>query len=136
MNEPITTCDRCIFWQEIKAELGNCRRRSPAPLNAAFTTADLLNKSAKAYWPTTYSGEWCGEAVPRVEATPDDLEEQLLTFIRSTPGVIQRLIVERFASHSREALRQSLSRMHVNGSIEIRRTSHGNQHFPSARGHR
>ena len=61
------SCESCAFWisdeaGSDEAMLGQCRRRSPSPIETADTVpAGEMPSYALTIWPSTESREWCGD---------------------------------------------------------------------------
>jgi hypothetical protein len=52
-------CEQCVFWQEIENDVGECRAKSPAVMEASDDEDD---SEPVTVWPQTESRDWCGEA--------------------------------------------------------------------------
>jgi hypothetical protein len=73
MQQPISRCDRCRYWDGVAGDEGWCRRHSPRAARVRGTLAR---------WPLTLAEHWCGEfvlgqpsaAAGAAEALPADAE--------------------------------------------------------------
>ncbi len=73
MTQP--TCETCRFWQLVELApywSGDCRRHTPRMQGdiAPHGSAQFQEPKA-AIWPSTNSGDWCGEHQPKQEAPHD-----------------------------------------------------------------
>ena len=54
------TCSQCKYWDNLCddefPDQGECRRHAPKPLST-----DMDRHRLHAYWPVTYSDDWCGD---------------------------------------------------------------------------
>ena len=53
INNIYASCDRCVFWKDLRVPdtSGECRRRAPELSHATWL------------WPSTFRNHWCGEFV-------------------------------------------------------------------------
>lgn len=63
-------CMTCKFWAESGDEQGLCRRHAPRPISVKTPNAIKEGEmcewdSYNPAWPTTWSGEFCGEHITK-----------------------------------------------------------------------
>lgn len=78
-------CGECVCWQEKRANMGTCRRRSAH-------TSDM----AASYWPETGPDQFCYEGIKKGEEKPQ--EPQLIVEQNSNTNIsdeeIERMVAD------------------------------------------
>ncbi len=79
------TCATCAAWDHTHgsvngATAGQCRRRAPVPVLAAFMAFQSGEGARRVQWPVTLAGEWCFDHIQApapVEPPPSPVRKAL-----------------------------------------------------------
>lgn len=72
MSAPATgiSCGNCVYYEEIEATHGECRRYAPHPNSPNYVPkAEAVGQiKYDIHWPKVFSSAWCGQFASRQKA--------------------------------------------------------------------